>query len=136
MRAAGDFLVYERYKGDFTLQNARRRRKFLWFLSVTKGIFPYKMRAAGDFLWFLSVTRGILPYKMRAGGDFFVVSGRYKGDFPLQNERRRRKFCGFRALLGGFCVEKYDDILPKRERRGPKFPVLAKIPRSQISLIS
>ena len=115
MHAAGEnFCGFKRYKGHFPLQNARRRR-----------FFVVSERYKGDF--------ALQNARRRR---FFVVSGRYKGDFPLQNERRRRKFCGFRALLGGFCVEKYDDILPKRERRGPKFPVLAKIPRSQISLIS
>ena len=56
---------------------------FLWFLSVTRGILPYKMRAGGDFLWFLGVTRGIFLYKMSAAGENFAVSGRYKAAFTL-----------------------------------------------------
>ena len=62
---------FGRYFDDFTLQNARRRRNFFRFKSITKMILPYKMRTVGDFLWFMSVTYVILPYKMRAAGDFF-----------------------------------------------------------------
>ena len=65
MSAAGEFFaVSERYNGDFTLQDERRRR----------------------FFWFQDTTKRILPYKTSAAGENFTVSGYYKGDFTLQND--------------------------------------------------
>ena len=44
----------------------------------------------------------------------FVISVRYKGDFPLQNERRRRKFFGFGTLLCCFAVPSQSQSVQKK----------------------
>ena len=46
----------------------------------------------------------------------FVISVRYKGDFPLQNERRRRKFFGFGTLLCCFAVPSQSQSVQKKSR--------------------
>ena len=38
---------------------------------------------------------------MSAAGEIFEDLERYQGGVTLQNERRRRKYCGFRAVLRG-----------------------------------
>ena len=47
---------------------------------AAKGIFSYKMSAAGENF---AVSEEISPYKMSAAGENFAVSGHYKGDFTL-----------------------------------------------------
>ena len=95
-----------------TLQNERRRRKFCSF-RVYKWRFYSQNECCSRFFW--CVTKVILPYKRSAAGDNFAVSERYKGDFTLQNERRRRKFYSFRAsseVQRGFWLTKWAPQVP------------------------
>ena len=68
LAAAGEnFAVSECYKEDFTLQNERRRRIFLRFLSTVKKILPYKMSAAGENFVVSVYYKGDFDYKISAG---------------------------------------------------------------------
>ena len=55
---------------------------------------------------------------------FFVISVRYKGDFPLQNERRRRKFFGFGTLLCCFAVPSQSQSVQKNLACGGLFSLM------------
>ena len=73
-------------QGRFYLTNERCMRKILWFLAVHSGFYLRKITPQAKILSFLALTKSILPYKMSA--------------------RRRRKFCSFIVLQGGFCLAK------------------------------
>ena len=53
----------------------------------------------------------------------FVISVRYKGDFPLQNERRRRIFFGFGTLLCCFAVPSQSQSVQKISLAAGFFPL-------------
>ena len=73
-------------------------------------IFTCITSAAGEHFAVLGSKNRILPYisyKISAAGEIFTVSGSDKYDFTLQNERRRRTICAFKALLRRFYRTKF-----------------------------
>ena len=56
---------------------------------------------------------------MSAAGENFAVSEYCKEDFTLQNERRRRKFCGFSVLQRRFWLQNLRrEDFTRKNRRG------------------
>ena len=99
MSAAGEiFAVSGHYKGNFTVQNECCRRTFYDFRTLQMGFYHTKLAPQAIFFRFQGATEAICLYKIGAADENFEVSKCYKRYFTLQNERRRRKFCGFKAL--------------------------------------
>ena len=108
MSAAGEnFTVSEHYKGNFTVQNERHRRTFYDFRMLQRGFYHIKWAPQAKILRFQGATGAICLYKIGAADENFGVSKRYRRYFTLQNERRRRKFPGFKALQMRFYLTKW-----------------------------
>ena len=68
----------------------------------------YTWAPQAKILRYQNTTKRILPYKINAANKKTLrFQSATNGDYPLQNERRRRKFRIFRALLRRFYLTKW-----------------------------